>query len=127
MVAVVCSLGARFGGSARGGLPGSPVFPCLVASRMRLAHLGHAEDPLEWIDIPSAPAGRAPVFESIATQEPRDCFISHTSEGKDAIARPLAEALTSAATAFRSTSTNLYWRQVFARRLTREWRLLGSE
>jgi TIR domain len=32
----------------------------------------------------------------MATQEPRDCFISHASEDKDAIARPLAEALTSA-------------------------------
>ena len=94
-----CSLQSRRAvrsGSARGGLPGSPVFPCLVASRMRLAHLGHAEDPLKWIDMPSAPAGQAPIFESMATQEPRDCFISHASEDKDAIARPLAEALTSA-------------------------------
>lgn len=32
----------------------------------------------------------------MATQEPRDCFISHASEDKDAVARPLAEALTSA-------------------------------
>ncbi len=32
----------------------------------------------------------------MATQEPRDCFISHASEDKDAVARPLAEALVSA-------------------------------
>lgn len=32
----------------------------------------------------------------MATQEPRDCFISHASEDKDAVARPLAEALINA-------------------------------
>lgn len=32
----------------------------------------------------------------MASREPRDCFISHASEDKEAVARPLAEALTSA-------------------------------
>lgn len=32
----------------------------------------------------------------MASQEPRDCFISHASEDKEAVARPLADALTSA-------------------------------
>ena len=32
----------------------------------------------------------------MVTQEPRDCFISHASEDKDAVARPLAEALINA-------------------------------
>jgi hypothetical protein len=48
------------------------------------------------IGVHAASAERTPIFESVATQEPRDCFISHASEDKDAVARPLAEALTSA-------------------------------